>query len=121
MNVILVAHTKMEKVEDPSGSSYDQYAPRLDRRINGLLREWVDVIGFATHSIVKTEEKEGFGKRTVAKAVKDKDGNNRVLFLESSPTSVAKIRYSLPEKMPLDGEVFFTKLWKIIHPSPTKK
>jgi len=50
-----------------------------------------------------------------------KDGNARVLFLESSPAIVAKSRYSLPDKMPLDGEAFFTKLWSIIYPSPTKK
>ena len=120
MNVIFIAHTKMEKVEDPSGGSYDQYAPRLDKRINGIVKEWSDIIAFATHSIVKTEEKEGFSKRTVAKSVKDKDGNTRVLFLESSPAIVAKSRYSLPDKMPLDGEAFFTRLWEIIHSSPTK-
>jgi hypothetical protein len=117
MNVILIAHTKMEKVEDPSGTSYDQYAPRLDKRINGIVKEWSDIIGFASHSIVKTEEKEGFGKRTVAKAVKDKEGNDRVLFLESNPAIVAKSRYTaLPAKMPLDGDAFFTALWNIIYP-----
>ena len=115
MNVVLIAHTKMEKVEDPSGGSYDQYAPRLDKRINGIVKEWSDIIAFATHAIVKTEEKEGFGKRTVAKSVKDKDGNARILFLESSPAIVAKSRYALPDKMPLDGEAFFTQLWNIIH------
>jgi hypothetical protein len=120
MNVVLVAHSKTEKIEDPMGASYDQYAPRLDRRVNGLVREWTDVIGFATFSIVRTEEKEGFGKRTVAKSVKDKEGNDRVLILESSPAIVAKCRYvGLPSKMPLDGEKFFTTLWTMIHP-PTK-
>ena len=116
MNIILIAHTRMEKVEDPSGASYDQYAPRLDKRVNGIVKEWSDIIGFATHAIVKTEATKG-DKRTIAKSIKDKDGNDRVLFLESTPAIVAKSRYALPDKMPLDGEAFFTTLWNLIHPS----
>lgn len=116
MNIILVAHTKMEKVEDPGGTSYDQFAPRLDKRVNGIIKEWSDVIGFATHKIRREELKEGFGKRTVAKTIKEKDGNDRVFILKSSPTVVAGSRYSLPSEMPLDGESFFLKLWSVIHP-----
>jgi len=116
MNVVLISHSKMEKIEDPSGGAYDQSSPRLDKRINGLVREWVDIIGFATYAITKTEEKSGFTTRTVAKSVKDADGNDRVLFLESTPAIVAKNRYSdMPNKMPLDGAEFFTALWSIIH------
>ena len=54
-------------------------------------------------------------KRTIAKSIKDKDGNDRVLILESTPAIVAKSRYTLPDKMPLDGEAFFTTLWHTIH------
>ena len=118
MNVVLIAHTKMDKVEDPTGGSFDQYAPRLDKRINGIVKEWSDIIGFATHSITKTEEKKGFGTRMVAKSKKDTDGNARVIFLESTPAIIAKSRYNaLPKEMSLDGEAFFTVLWNIIHPS----
>jgi hypothetical protein len=118
MNIVLISHSKMEKIEDPSGGAYDQSSPRLDKRINGLVREWVDIIGFATYAITKVEEKSGFNTRTVAKPVKDADGNDRVLFLESTPAIVAKNRYSgMPNKMPLDGEAFFAALWNTIHPS----
>ena len=120
MNIILIAHTKMEKVEDPSGSSYDQYAPRLDKRINGIVKEWQDVIAFATHAIRKEEKNEGFGNtRTVVKTVK-KDGNDRVLFLESSPAIVAKSRYRLPSEMPLDGKKFFYALYNLIYKKDKK-
>ena len=121
MNIILIAHSKTERVADPAGTSYDQYAPRLDKRVNGMIKEWADLIGFATHSILKTEEKDGFGKRTIAKSMKDKDGNARVLHLEAEPSVVAKSRYQLPGKMPLDGDVFFRELWNVIHSSSTKK
>jgi hypothetical protein len=122
MNVVLIAHSKMERVIDPTGGSYDQYSPRLDKRINGMIKEWSDIIGFATQAVLKTEEKEKFGQtRTVAKPIKNAEGNDRVLFLESTPAFVAKIRYAtLPNKMPLDGDAFFTALWSIIH-SPNKE
>ena len=120
MNVILIAHTKMEKVEDPSGSSYDQYAPRIDKRVNGIIKEWPDIIAFATHAIRKEEKDEGFGRtRTVAKTTKQ-GGNDRVLFLESSPAIVAKSRYRLPAEMPLDGKTFFYTLYNLIHKKDQK-
>jgi hypothetical protein len=115
MNIVFIAHTRMEKVEDPSGASYDQYAPRLDKRINGLIREWSDIIAFATVEISRSTEKNGFKQRVVAKSVKDKDGNDRVLALESTPSIVAKSRYPLPAKMPLDGASFFAMLWNVIY------
>jgi hypothetical protein len=105
----------MEKVEDPSGASYDQYAPRLDKRINSLLREWADIIAFASIEISRTTEKDGFKQRVVAKAVRDQTGNDRVLILESTPAIVAKSRYTLPPKMALDGVAFFTTLWETIY------
>ena len=116
MNVVFIAHTKTEKVEDPSGSSYDQYAPRLDKRINGMVREWSDLIAFATVEIFRTTKDEGFKReRVVASAVKDSTGSDRILILESSPSIVAKSRYALPAKMPLDGKEFFVELWNTIH------
>ena len=115
MNVVVTAHSKSEKIEDPTGASYDQYAPRLDKRVNGLIREWSDLIGFATVEISRSTEKEGFKQRVIAKAVRDKSGNDRVLILESTPAIVAKSRYPLPAKMPLDGNTFFAELWNIIH------
>jgi hypothetical protein len=115
MNVVLVAHSKSEKVADPTGASYDQCAPRLDKRVNGLCKEWVDVIGFATLAIRTEAQKEGFGQtRNIAKVTKT-DGNDRVLYLESNPAIVAKSRYPLPAKMPLDGESFFALLWETIY------
>ena len=117
MNVVLIAHTKLEKVEDPGGASYDQYSPRLDKRINGLVKEWVDLIGFATQNIVKIEHDEGFNKtRTTVNAVKS-EGTDRKLVLNPTPAIVAKTRYPLPGEMPLDGKKFFVTLYNLIHRS----
>jgi len=116
MNVVLIAHTKIEKVEDPCGTSYDQYSPRLTKLVNHMIKEWVDIIGFATQKISRTSHDEEFSqKRIVAEAANPNlpDGN-RVLILDPSPAIVAKNRYSLPEQMPLDGKKFFDELGKRI-------
>jgi hypothetical protein len=116
MNVVLIAHTKTEKVVPPTGESYDQFAPRLDKRVNGMVKEWSDIIGFATYEIAVTTKDEGFNNtRNIAKPINDTEGNNRLLRLESNPAIVAKSRYTLPGKMPLDGNAFFAELWQIIH------
>jgi len=118
MNIILVAHTKTEKVEDPTGASYDQYAPRLDKRVNGLVKEWCDIIGFASHYMRKEEQDENFGgKRTVAKSITE-GGTDRQLILEGSPAIVAKCRYQMPGRSPLIGKEFFKNLWNAIPLAP---
>jgi hypothetical protein len=123
MNIVMIAHTKIDKVIDPTGASFDQFAPRLDKRINGLVKEWSDIIAFATHHLIKKEVDEGFQKkRTVAKEIEE-NGNTRIIYLESSPDKVAKSRYnSLPKEMPLDGNKFFETLWEAIYnKNETKK
>jgi hypothetical protein len=115
MNVVLISHSKMEKVENPAGDSYDQYAPKADKRISGVAKEWVDIIGFA-HRKVRTGM-DSTGKPTKPTGYKTEDKHDRFLRLESTPAIVAKNRYSgLPDEMPLDGRAFFTALWNIIHP-----
>ncbi|MCL2710573.1 MAG: ATP-binding protein [Planctomycetaceae bacterium] len=113
MNIIFIAHTKMEKVENPSGGSYDQFAPKADKRVTGIAKEWVDIIGFAHRKVTSKDEK---GKAERPTGFTKESGCDRFIRFDSTPAIVAKNRYSgLPEKMPLDGEAFFTALWSIIH------
>lgn len=130
MNVVLIGHSKLEKVVDPSGLGYDQFSPRLEKKTNAVFKEWTDLIGFANYDVQKREITEGFGKRVVAEAGKTfyqaEEGSNsmecknRVLICTGSPTIVAKSRYSsndkihFEEKIPLDGKFFFTQLHNII-------
>ena len=45
--VILIAHTKVERFEDPEHPAYDRYSPRLHKLANSLICEWVDAVLFA--------------------------------------------------------------------------
>lgn len=101
MCVILLAHAKVEKFEDPEHSAYDRYSPRLHKHVNALVTEWADGVLFATRKIITKTEDGGFGRdRTIAAGL-GQDGGERVLRTVGSPSCVAKNRYSLPPELPL--------------------
>jgi hypothetical protein len=104
MCVILLAHAKVEKFEDPEHSTYDRYSPRLHKHATALITEWADAVLFATRKIITKTEDGGFGRdRTIAAGL-GKDGGERVLRTVGSPACVAKNRYSLPAELPLSWQ-----------------
>ncbi len=44
MIVIVIAHSKVERFEDPENAAYDRYTPRLHKAATSLLCEWVDAV-----------------------------------------------------------------------------
>ena len=102
MAVILLAHAKVEKFEDPEASPYDRYSPRLHKHAGALLTEWCDAVLFATRKFRTQTEEAGFGrKRTTAHAI-GKDGGERILRTVGGPSCVAKNRYNLDPELPLE-------------------
>ena len=101
MAVILLAHAKIEKFEDPEHSPYDRYSPRLHKHSNALVSEWSDGVLFATRKIITKTEDGGFNKSRTTAAGLGKDGGDRVLRCVGSPACVAKNRYNLPTEIPL--------------------
>ena len=101
MAVILIAHAKVEKFEDPEATTYDRYSPRLNKHASALLTEWCDAVLFATRKFRTEVEDKGFGReRTIAIGV-GADGGERVLRTVGGPSCVAKNRYGLPGELPL--------------------
>jgi hypothetical protein len=110
MVVVLIAHAKVEKFEDPEAPPYDRYSPRLHKHASALITEWCDAVLFATRKFRTQSEDAGFGrKRTVAYAV-GKDGGERVLRTVGGPSCVAKNRYGLTEELPLSWAAFMAAL-----------
>lgn len=106
MAVILTAHCKIEKFEDPESVSYDRYSPRLHKHASALLTEWADAVLFATRKIRTQTEDAGFNrKRSIAHAL-GRDGAERVLKCVGGPSCVAKNRYAIAEELPLSWESF---------------
>lgn len=99
MAVILVAHAKVERFEDPEHPAYDRYTPRLHKSANSLICEWVDAVLFATR---RMRVDSTTGKAAPVGA----DGGERVLRTNGSPAYSAKNRYSLPTEMALSWQAF---------------
>ena len=102
MLVLLIAHAKIEKFEDPESTPYDRYSPRLHKHASSLFVEWADAVLFATRKFRTQTEEAGFNrKRTTAHAI-GKDGGERILKTIGGPSCVAKNRYGLDAEIPLD-------------------
>jgi len=110
MVVLLVAHAKVEKFEDPESSPYDRYSPRLNKHAGALVSEWCDAVLFATRKVRTQTEEAGFGrKRTIAHAI-GKDGGERILRCVGGPSCIAKNRYGIVDELPLSWAAFMAAL-----------
>ena len=99
MAVILVAHAKVERFEDPEHPAYDRYQPRLHKSANSLVCEWADAVLFASR---RMRVDSTTGKAAPVGA----DGGERILRTNGSPACNAKNRYSLPSEMALSWQAF---------------
>jgi hypothetical protein len=102
MQVIVIAHSAIEKMQDPTAESYDRYTPRLHKSANALVQEWSDNILFATMKVLTRSTKQAFG----ATEVKAVDTDARVLKCTPRPMYIAKNRLQLPDEIPLDYRHF---------------
>jgi hypothetical protein len=110
MMVILLAHSKVEKFDDPETFSYDRYSPKLHKHANAMVIEWCDAVLFATRRKTTRTEDKGFGqKRSIAEPV-GKDGGERILQCIGGPACVAKNRYGLDATLPLDWSSLFNAI-----------
>jgi hypothetical protein len=110
MVVLLIAHAKVEKFEDPECSPYDRYSPRLHKHGAALISEWCDAVLFATRKFRTQTEDIGFNRRrTIAHAL-GKDGGERMLRCIGSPSCVAKNRFGLPSELPLSWAAFMAAM-----------
>ncbi len=113
MMVILVAHAKVERFEDPENAAYDRYTPRLHKHAASLIAEWVDAVLFANKKFRITKENAGFsGERAIAAPI-GADGGERIIRTVGSPACVAKNRYGLPSELPLSWQAFIDAYQKI--------
>ncbi len=106
MVIVLIAHSKVERFEDPESSPYDRYSPRLHKHAGALVSEWCDAVLFATRKMRTQSEESGFNrKRTTAHAI-GRDGGERIIRSYGSPSCVAKNRYGISEELPLSWSEF---------------
>lgn len=102
MQIILICHAEIKRFDAPDTAPYDRYQLKLHKRASARTAEWADVIGFAQHETVVRESDVGFNK----KIVRGVATGERVLHLTETPAFDAGNRYSLPDMIPLDYQVY---------------
>jgi hypothetical protein len=105
MGIILIAHDKVKRVEDPMTEGYDSHVLKLNDRASALVQEWADVIGFCGYRVFTTKTDAGFGN----KETKATTTGERVLHVEPHPAHCGGNRFGLTN-MPLDWTAFSTAL-----------
>lgn len=110
MIVILVAHAKVERFEDPENAAYDRYTPRLHKHAASLIAEWVDAVLFANKKF--RVSKDG-NDRAVATPI-GADGGERIIRTVGSPACIAKNRFGLPSEIPLSWAAFINAYQKAL-------
>lgn len=94
INVVITAHAKISKFEQPDEmGSYDRWELKMEKKTSPLLKEWADMVLFAnykTYSVATGQD----GKKHKAQ------GGQRVMHTAHHPCWDAKNRQGLPEELP---------------------
>lgn len=94
VNVVVTAHAKMRKFEQPDEmGAYDRWEMKLSRQTAPLLKEWCDMLLFCNYqTYVVTSEND----------TKKAQGGKRVMYTSHHPAWDAKSRINLPDVLALD-------------------
>ena len=97
MNILFVAHSQVKRFEPADDEAYDRYTLCQKDKTAELLKNWADLVLFAKHDIIVTENESG-----KTKAVSN---GKRSMYTTFTPCWDAKNRFNLPEKLPfaIDG------------------
>jgi hypothetical protein len=97
MIVLLLGHTEVKKIENPEVSAFDQFMPNLHHKASEKIRQWCDLVLFAT--------------REFGAAKGEKSGGQRILRCENSPMCIAKSRFPIPEILPMSWPALAAALY----------
>lgn len=103
VNVVLTAHAKIRKFEQPDeAASYDRWELKLtesgQKRLSPLLKEWADALLFADYKTIVETVGAGMGQ---AKG-KARGGQVRIMKTQHHACWDAKNRWGLPDEVPFD-------------------
>lgn len=95
MTIVMIAHSDVERFDDPTSVSYSQYQVRLHKSGRKLVEDEVDAILLLKYEASVKEEDQGFNK----KRAHAEGGNTRFIFTEGRPAFTAKNRFGMPPKI----------------------
>ena len=101
VNVVLTAHAKMRKFEQPDElGAYDRWEMKLSKGVAPMVKEWADMVLFANYKTMVVNV-DGQGAQ---KGKNKAQGGKRVMYTTHHSCWDAKNRYSLPDEVPFTYE-----------------
>lgn len=101
VHVVLTAHAKMRKFEQPDElGAYDRWEMKLSKGVAPMVKEWADMVLFANYKTMVVNV-DGRGAQ---KGKNKAQGGKRVMYTSHHSCWDAKNRYGLPEEVPFDYE-----------------
>lgn len=95
MAINYLAHSAVERFDDPTTASYSRYEVDLHERAMAMINRDVDNILLIKQDVTLQKDDQGFGKeRKVGQG-----GSARWIYTEGRPGFQAKNRYGMPEKI----------------------
>lgn len=102
IHVVLTAHAKMRKFEQPDEmGAYDRWEMKLSKNVAPIVKEWADMILFCNYKTMVVNV-DGQGAQKGRNKVQ---GGKRVMYTSHHPCWDAKNRYNLPEECDFDYSV----------------
>ena len=101
IHVVLTAHAKMRKFEQPDElGAYDRWEMKLTKQTAPMVKEWADMVLFANYkTFVINVDGQG-----VQKGKNKAQGGKRVMYTSHHSCWDAKNRYGLPDELPFEYE-----------------
>lgn len=112
VHVLMTAHAKMRKFEQPDEmGAYDRWEMKLSRQVAPPVKEWADMVLFANYKTfaVSADDK---GKKFKGQ------GGRRVMYTSHHPCWDAKNRHNLAEELPLDFSEISAALGGVLKNTP---
>ena len=95
-NVVILAHSKMRKFEEPNeAAAYDRWELKLLPGSASMVKEWCDMLLFANYKSIVLTSNDG-------KKGKAQGQGKRVIYTTHHSCWDAKNRHGLPDELPLD-------------------
>lgn len=96
IHVVVTAHAKMRKFEQPDEmGAYDRWETKLTKQVAPLLKEWCDMLLFCNYKTFVVQSDNVMEKAKV-------QGGKRVMYTSHHPCWDAKNRHGLPDELDLD-------------------
>jgi len=98
-NIILIGHSTIQRVEDPTTENYDRFSIDTHKKCLASIVNNCDAVLFARMEVMTRNKENSEKKRAFSTG-------ERVLFCLEQPSFLAKNRFGLPEKMKMDQNIF---------------